>query len=96
MRIPHSFTDAEQHRAAGILEGFLTAGEIYPTYLNNLAFVFGTESSIPPEVKAFMSEQEAWAKEQVCVYARACVCTRVGVYLALCYRVCGHAHHRIS
>eukprot|EP00038_Savillea_parva_P007022 m.167351 g.167351 ORF g.167351 m.167351 type:complete len:562 (-) comp12814_c0_seq1:149-1834(-) len=65
IRTGASFTDAEQHRAAGILEGFLTAGEIYPTYLNNLAFVFGTESSIPSEVKAFMSEQEAWAKEQV-------------------------------
>lgn len=58
IRTCHSFTDAEQHRAAGIVEGVLTAAQIYPTYVNNKAFTFGTPPP-DPKVVAFLAEQEA-------------------------------------
>lgn len=53
------FTDVEQHHAAGIAEGVLTAHQIHPTYENNRAFTFhGKEPS--EAVTNFMTEQEAW------------------------------------
>mmetsp|Transcript_30716 Transcript_30716/g.80404 ORF Transcript_30716/g.80404 Transcript_30716/m.80404 type:complete len:565 (+) Transcript_30716:27-1721(+) len=57
------YSDAEQHRAAGIVEGVLTADQIYPTYLNNLAFTF--RGTPPAKVVQFLAAQETWAKAQV-------------------------------
>ena len=57
-------SDAEQHYAAGMLEGYLTANEIYPHYINNYGFTFKDK---PPqkEVVAFLAEQEAWTKTSI-------------------------------
>ena len=58
-----TFSDQTQHQAAGLIEGFLTAREIYPNYLNNLGFTFG-DGGPPQAVVKFLADQEAWAKAQ--------------------------------
>jgi len=47
-----------------MLEGYLTANEIYPHYINNYGFTFKDK---PPqkEVVAFLAEQEAWTKTSI-------------------------------
>ena len=46
------YNDSVQHFGAGLVEGYLTANQIYPTYLNNLAFTFGSDP-IPATVTDF-------------------------------------------
>ena len=43
----------EQHRAAGVLEGALTADQIYMNYRNNLEFTFRGKQ-VPPKVREFL------------------------------------------
>jgi len=64
IRTGAGFSDAVQHHAAGFLEGALTASQIYPTYVNNLAFTFHGKP-VPASVTKFMTEQDAWARKQV-------------------------------
>ena len=58
------YTDVVQHHAAGVLEGALTAAQIYPTYLNNNGFTFHGNDA-PPKVVAFMAQQDAWTRAQI-------------------------------
>lgn len=58
------YTDVVQHHAAGVLEGALTAAQIYPTYLNNNGFTFHGNNA-PPKVVAFMAQQDAWTRAQI-------------------------------
>lgn len=57
-----AFPDAAQHHAAGMVEGFLTAGHIHANYLNSLDYVFGNNVSAP--ALQFLDEQMRWSKKQ--------------------------------
>mmetsp|Transcript_49674 Transcript_49674/g.118319 ORF Transcript_49674/g.118319 Transcript_49674/m.118319 type:complete len:560 (-) Transcript_49674:105-1784(-) len=62
VRTSGAFADEVQYKAAGMVEGFLTAEHIETGYLNALSYVFRNEVS-KPAIK-FLEEQEAWAKKQ--------------------------------
>lgn len=64
IRTSSNLGDAQQHHAAGFLEGALTAKHIYTTYLNTLGFTFKGKP-VPGSVLKFMSDQDAWARAQV-------------------------------
>ena len=53
----------DQGYGAGLVEGYLTASHIYDMYVNTMAFTFGCTniSCVPPNVTAFMDQQEAWS-----------------------------------
>lgn len=63
LRTSDAYVDTEQHKAAGIVEGFLTASQIHPHYLNNLAFMFHGKP-VPAAIRTFLATQEQWALQQ--------------------------------
>lgn len=54
-------------KAAGVVEGYLTAAHVASSFLNNNAFTFGCldASCVPAEVTEFMEAQEKWARKQI-------------------------------
>lgn len=57
-------SDTQQHFAAGILEGALTATELYPTYVNNNAFTFKGKDT-PTLVVQWMAAQDKWTRSMI-------------------------------
>ena len=62
VRVSAVRSDTEQHMAAGVLEGYLTARHIHTTYLNALAYTF--HGSVSEAAVAFLEGQMAWAHAQ--------------------------------
>lgn len=64
-----AFPDDEQAYAAGMAEGYLTAGQIFEAQQNLYPSVFGKDvlgpDQVKPEVKTFMARQEAWTRLMV-------------------------------
>lgn len=56
------FSDNEQHRAAGMVEGYLTAEHIHSMYLNMLYFSFKGNVSKP--TADFLAAQVAWSRHE--------------------------------
>eukprot|EP00928_Gymnodinium_smaydae_P013326 TRINITY_DN14870_c0_g3_i2.p1 TRINITY_DN14870_c0_g3~~TRINITY_DN14870_c0_g3_i2.p1 ORF type:complete len:578 (+),score=72.87 TRINITY_DN14870_c0_g3_i2:112-1845(+) len=64
-----AFSDLQQAFAAGVVEGYLTASNIYTTQANMYPVLFGENVSgltqVNPQVIEFMDQQEAWMRSMV-------------------------------
>ena len=58
------YGDNAQTFAAGFLEGYLTAETIHQHYANMMCQV-DCSGAVPPELKEFFSQQDAWTRIQV-------------------------------